>query len=89
MDLERLPPRNVLVHQEEGHGESTYLSCSATTNRPQIYVLESSADLLTHIPPESLLKEYGGELEYEIPDWYKFIEEQDAQRKSDSSSSSV
>lgn len=54
----------------------------------RIYVLEGPADLATHIEKESLLKEYGGDLEYEIPDWYKFIEEQDA-KKSDSSSSSV
>jgi hypothetical protein len=57
----------------------------------RIYVLDGPEALATHIEKESLLTEYGGELEYAIPDWYKFLEEQDAlcQKKSDSSSSSV
>jgi len=58
----------------------------------RIYVLEGPHQLLDHIPAESLLSEYGGTLEYSIPHWFKFIEEQEArltQKKSDSSSSSV
>jgi len=59
----------------------------------RIYVLENKEDLLTHIDKEYLLKEYGGDVEYEVEDWFKFLEEEEAkvagQKKSSSSSSSV
>jgi len=58
----------------------------------RIYVLEKPEDLATHIEKESLLTEYGGELEYTVNDWFVFLQEQEAalgNKKSDSSSSSV
>jgi len=57
----------------------------------RIYVLEKPEDLLVHIDKESLLKEYGGDVDYDITDWFKFLEENDAkfsQKKKESSSSS-
>jgi len=46
---------------------------------------------LIHIDKEYLLKKYGGDVEYTVDDWFKFLEEEDAkaaaQQKSSSSSS--
>jgi len=63
----------------------------------RVYVVEKPEDLLDHIDAESLLREYGGELDYAIPDWYEFIEKtgkdpvevEEKKAKSSSSSSSV
>ena len=44
----------------------------------RIYVLEKPEDLQTHVEKESLLKEYGGELEYTVTDWFNFLIEQDS-----------
>jgi len=60
----------------------------------RVYVVDKPEDLLDHIDKDSLLQEYGGELEYTVGDWYNFIEEQEAksqkeEKKSSSSSSSV
>jgi hypothetical protein len=61
----------------------------------RVYVVDKPEDLLEHVERDSLLKEYGGELEYSIRDWCNFIEEQSAkegnreEKKSSSSSSSV
>jgi len=57
----------------------------------RIYVLEKPEELLVHIDKEYLLKEYGGEIEYTVKDWFNFLIEQDSksQKKDSSSSSSV
>jgi len=61
----------------------------------RVYVVDKPEDLLDHIEKDSLLKEYGGELDYSVGDWYHFIDEQEAresnkeEKKSSSSSSSV
>jgi len=59
----------------------------------RIYVLEKPEDLLVHIDKQYLLKEYGGEIEYSVTDWFKFLQETDAklrgeEKKKGSSSSS-
>jgi len=64
----------------------------------RIYVLESKDDLLTHIEKEYLLKEYGGDVDYDVTDWFRFLEQEDSKggvdaisdvKKESSSSSSV
>jgi len=58
----------------------------------RVYVLDSPEDLINHIDKESLHKQYGGEVDYEIPDWVAFTLEQDkrvSEKKDSSSSSSV
>jgi len=60
----------------------------------RIYVLEKPEDLLVHIEKDYLLQEYGGDIEYTVSDWFKFLQETDAKlgaekKKESSSSSSV
>jgi len=57
----------------------------------RIYVLENPKELITHIDKESLLVEYGGELQYTADDWFDFLGEQEAKSSLNvgSSSSSV
>jgi len=57
----------------------------------RIYVLEKPEELLVHIEKDYLLKEYGGEVDYTVKDWFNFLIEQDSksQKKDSSSSSSV
>jgi len=43
----------------------------------RIYVLEKPEDLLTHIDKAYLLKDYGGDVEYSVTDWFDFLQDQD------------
>jgi len=42
----------------------------------RVYVVEQTEDLLNHIDKESLLEDYGGDIQYSLEDWFKFIQQQ-------------
>eukprot|EP01126_Amoeba_proteus_P011446 TRINITY_DN14619_c0_g1_i14.p1 TRINITY_DN14619_c0_g1~~TRINITY_DN14619_c0_g1_i14.p1 ORF type:complete len:201 (-),score=29.54 TRINITY_DN14619_c0_g1_i14:105-707(-) len=43
----------------------------------RVYVLQDKSELLVHVSKENLHSRWGGDLHYEMPDWFSFCVEQD------------